>query len=188
VGSVKIAFQEENTGSEPGWRKAARLNGVRINRVSAGDVLSIDHSMKLYFLSPGNSSQKAGRVRIRSANNSSIVVLLRTTHSSVLFTGDAERLQERELIARYGDLLRSEVVKVAHHGSFTSSIRLFVERVIIPDKTVAVISSGLNNRFGHPSTLVVARWTKSGSKVLLTSEQGAVSFMLDGGRIVRQVR
>lgn len=181
VRSVVVAFQDEDPEKESDWRKAARAKGVHVNLVSAGDVLSIDHSMKLYFLSPSVAFARA-----KSANNSSIVVLLRTAYSSLLFTGDAERMQERDLIARYGDLLVSDVVKVAHHGSATSSIMPFVERVVIPGGTAAVISSGRKNRFGHPSRPVVTRWKKAGADVLLTAEQGAITFKIESGRIVRE--
>jgi len=178
VGSVVVAFDGDESGSRSAWRDAARSRGVPINQVSAGDILSIGRSMKLYILSPGNSPAHEN-----SINNSSIVALLKTRHSAVLFTGDAERQQERELIFRYGTLLQADIVKVAHHGSHTSSTKSFVERVSISDGTTAIISAGLKNRFGHPSPIVVARWKNAGSTVFLTGKYGALSFVIKEGRI-----
>jgi len=72
------------------------------------------------------------------------------------------------------------VLKVAHHGSATSSTRLFLDAV---QPTVAVISSGGENRFGHPDDGVVARLDDYAAAIYNTADRGAVYFETDGEQI-----
>jgi competence protein ComEC len=84
----------------------------------------------------------------RGPNDNSFVLRVRFGDDAVLLTGDAERELEAELLRRFGtEGLRAGVLKVAHHGSRTSSTRAFLEAVA---PSVAVISAGQRNRFGHP--------------------------------------
>lgn len=162
----------------PGWIRMAYEMGVPVRTVSAGTIINLDSAMRLYVLSPGNNKNDN-----QSENNSSLVVLLKTARSSALFTGDAEKRQERNLITQYGALLRAHLIKVPHHGSSTSSMAPFVDRVTIRDSTFAVISAGKHNRFKHPSRQIVERWRTSGAIVLETARQGAVTFEIRNGRL-----
>ena len=73
--------------------------------------------------------------------------------------------------------MRSDIVKVAHHGSKTSSIDQFV---IASRPGVAIISVGRSSIFGHPNKDVVERWRASGAQVMTTGEKGTVSVVSDG--------
>ena len=73
--------------------------------------------------------------------------------------------------------LRSDIVKVAHHGSRTSSTDVFV-RATRP--SLAVISVGRTSIFGHPHREVVERWRANGAQVMTTGERGTISIMTDG--------
>ncbi|MDT7603039.1 MAG: competence protein ComEC, partial [Acidobacteriota bacterium] len=75
------------------------------------------------------------------------------------------------------DDLRCDVVKVAHHGSKTSSTAAFVAAT---RPAFAVVSVGLDSPFGHPAAEVVERWRASGAQVLQTGRRGAISFTTDG--------
>ncbi len=112
-------------------------------------------------------------------NNTSIVARLVYGDSKFLFLGDAEAEVEQELLAAKKDL-SAQVVKIAHHGSNTSSSEDFL-RAISPE--YAVISVGLDNTFGHPSPRVINRLARSGIKVLRTDESGTVRFLSDGRQI-----
>jgi competence protein ComEC len=93
-----------------------------------------------------------------------------------LLTGDIERDGEAALVAAH-DELRSDVVKVAHHGSRTSSTEPFVAAV---RPSVAVVSVGLASPYGHPDKRVVERWRAAGAQVLQTGRSGTITVSTDG--------
>ena len=111
-----------------------------------------------------------------SENNDSLVLRVRYGSRAFLLTGDIERDAEAALVAARDDL-RSDVAKVAHHGSRTSSTESFVAAI---RPSVAVISVGLASPYGHPDTQVVARWRASGARVLQTGRSGTVTVSTDG--------
>ena len=73
--------------------------------------------------------------------------------------------------------LKSDLVKVAHHGSKTSSIEAFVAAT---RPSLAIISVGRTSMFGHPNRDVVKRWRASGAEVITTGEKGTISVVTDG--------
>lgn len=111
--------------------------------------------------------------KARSENNASIVIWAKLGGLTWLFTGDLEEEGEKFLIATYPDL-RADVLKVAHHGSNTSSIAPFLS-AIQPD--VAIISAGERNRYGHPHKEVIERFEKMGIEIWRTDKQGAISYV-----------
>ncbi|HET6781681.1 MAG TPA: DNA internalization-related competence protein ComEC/Rec2 [bacterium] len=118
-------------------------------------------------------------------NLNSVVVRLTYGHISALFTGDIEGLIEGRL-AESGDELRSTVLKVAHHGSRTSSRPEFLEAV---SPQVAVISVGAWNPFGHPHAVTLDALAAVGARIYRTDRHGAVTVESDGRTLwVRTVR
>jgi competence protein ComEC len=111
-----------------------------------------------------------------SDNNHSIVFVLTFKKNSFLFTGDIEEETEKYLLSD-SQLLKTDIVKVAHHGSKTSSIENFVEST---SASYAVISVGRESQFGHPHEEVVNRWKSSNVKVLQTGQRGTISVESDG--------
>ncbi len=114
-------------------------------------------------------------------NDSSIVAKLIYKQNSFLLTGDAPSKIERELVLKYGDHLQSDVLKVGHHGSKYSTSALFV-RFVAPE--YAVISAGLNNRYGHPTKEVIDVLNLFGVKIKTTLGQGSLIFKSDGEGII----
>ncbi|MEK7532416.1 MAG: ComEC/Rec2 family competence protein [Patescibacteria group bacterium] len=106
-------------------------------------------------------------------NNTSIVMRVQHGTFSALLTGDAEEESERHLVQEYGGRLRSQVLKVGHHGSNTSSIQEFLDAVS-PEATV--ISSGKNNKYGHPTERVLKRLERNGATVRRTDVEGDVVY------------
>ena len=105
--------------------------------------------------------------------------------ASVLLTGDIEALTEAILLSEGTDL-RSTVLKVAHHGSATSSTPAFLEAVA---PRVAVISVGAMNPFGHPHHATLDALHAVGAAVYRTDVHGAVTVSTDGTQLwVRAVR
>jgi competence protein ComEC len=111
------------------------------------------------------------------ANNNSIVLRLVYRDVAILLPGDIEADVERAMV-RSGTYLRSTVLKVAHHGSKTSSSEVFLDAV---DPQVAVISVGEGNRFGLPSRDVLERL--DGALVYRTDENGTVAIASDGHKL-----
>jgi len=112
-------------------------------------------------------------------NDNSISVRLAFGRRAFLFTGDLERDSERLLLAA-GRIQRADVLKVAHHGSRTSTSPAFLAAV---RPSLAVISSGAGNGYGHPSPLVLARLRDAGAKVHRTDVHGGVIVSTDGEQL-----
>jgi competence protein ComEC len=111
-----------------------------------------------------------------SNNDDSIVLRLRFGERTFLLTGDIERNAEAALLAT-GDPLACDVVKVAHHGSKTSSTEQFVEA---SRPKLAVISVGLTSPFGHPRPEIIERWQSVGAQVMTTGRSGTITVSTDG--------
>jgi len=99
---------------------------------------------------------------------------------SVLFTGDAEREVEAILIENWGDKLDSDLLKVGHHGSKSSSTLDFLEYV---SPEYAVISVGTKNRYDHPDEQIVARLDSSTDELFRTDHDGAIIFLYGGNTL-----
>jgi beta-lactamase superfamily II metal-dependent hydrolase len=109
-----------------------------------------------------------------SNNDDSVVLKLKFRDRSILLTGDIEKKAEAALT---GSDLTSDVVKVPHHGSKTSSTASFVSAT---NPRFAIISVGQDSIFGHPHAEVVERWKQSGAQILTTGKCGTISVNTDG--------
>jgi len=114
-------------------------------------------------------------------DNNGIVLKLTWNKVSFLFTADIREEAEFKLIGQRANL-RSTVLKVAHHGSKTSTTPQFLAVV---DPEVAVISVGAENKFGHPSPEVMGRLNNrlGKDKVYRTDKNGTIEFTTDGERL-----
>jgi competence protein ComEC len=130
----------------------------------------------LYILNePENSAYEP-----RTKNEQSGIIKIVFGKTSWLFTGDAERNTEQFLLSENGSFLKSNVLKISHHGSNTSSSREFIAAVA-PD--IALISSGIGNKFNHPSLQVLQRLNESGIRIFRTDRKGGVLLVSDGEKI-----
>ena len=123
-----------------------------------------------------------GPARVEGGNAASLVVRGCVDRSCVLLTGDIDVRGERELVARargHGKSLRSDVLKVAHHGSRTSTGPELLASV---SPRLALVSAGRRNPYGHPSPEVVSRMEDRGVRVLRTDLHGRIEvrFRRDG--------
>ena len=165
------------TPESPSWHlvceKAARY-GVRIVPLEHGRRITFGGAQIAVFAPP--EGYPAGSV---PRNNDSLVLRLQYGRDAFLLSGDVERPIERRILA--GDELRSAaVLKVAHHGSKTSSTAEFLDRV---QPLFAIISAGLENSYGHPSADVLERLRERHAMVLRTDQDGSISIRSDGRRI-----
>lgn len=116
---------------------------------------------------------------IKNTNNTSIVARLIFNNNSFLFTGDAYKSIERKLI-KENIHLDSDILKVGHHGSKTSTSKELLEAV---SPQIAVISAGRDNKYGHPNEEVLEILNDYGIKVLRTDEIGDTKIISDGQNI-----
>jgi competence protein ComEC len=154
----------------------ARKAGTAWARVHPDDSLNVD-GVVLRFLAP-DSAWTAG---LSDPNLASTIVLVRVGEVRILLVGDAERPEEDWLVARYGDSLRADVLKVGHHGSSTSSSGPFLDAV---QPRLALVSVGLGNSYGHPSPDVMATLAARGAQVLRTDRLGTIVVSTDGRRLL----
>ena len=115
------------------------------------------------------------------SNTASIVAQLVYKNTEFMFTGDSPKTIEEYLVFLDGEKLRSDVLKVGHHGSKTSSSESFVGYV---SPEYAIISAGADNSYGHPHKEVVEILNQFGSAILNTKDNGAIIFKSDGENIV----
>jgi competence protein ComEC len=114
------------------------------------------------------------------SNTSSIVARLSYGEIDFMLTGDAPSSIEEYLVKTYGERLESEVLKLGHHGSKTSTAENFLLKV---SPLYAVVSAGRDNRYGHPNSEVIARVEAFGSEILSTATLGTIVFKTDGERV-----
>jgi competence protein ComEC len=159
---VELLKKAENKGLQ----KITAIKGQRID-IGGGayiDILFPDRDLKYV-----------------SENEGSIIAKLVYKNTSVLLTGDTTSNIEKYLL-NYGFDVDSDILKVAHHGSKTSSAEEFI-KAVSPD--VAVISAGQNNSYGHPHKEVLDIFEKSKVPVLGTYNEGSIMFESDGERFWR---
>lgn len=148
---------------------------VPIQLIGAGDQLRFGNVM-ISVLWP-KSAQSS---ELPSQNNDSVVISVMLGQRSFLLTGDIE-VGAEEALASVGDSVRADVVKVAHHGSKTSSTAAFINAT---QPSYAIISVGQHSIFGHPNPEVVKRWEASGALVLRTGNSGTITFTTDGKDLI----
>jgi competence protein ComEC len=113
-------------------------------------------------------------------NDASIVARLTYGETEVMLTGDAPIKSEKEILA-YKENIQSDILKVGHHGSKTSTSMEFVKAV---NPTYAVISSGRGNRYGHPNQETLDVLAQFPVEVLRTDQMGAIVIKSDGRKFV----
>lgn len=147
------------------------------NRVlKSGDVVQIDKGYYFEVLSPGEFLQADKRIK-NDQNNNSVVLKLHYGDFTMLLTGDIEAPTEALLYKKYGSSLKSDVLKVGHHGSKTSSYYKFIEQV---KPQYALISCGDFVKYHHPNKNVVGSLEHLGAKVYTTEKNGDLTIVTDG--------
>lgn len=159
--------------------KTAERHHIPIAYKQRGDQLFLGPDFRAYVLHPFGKYVQPHSYSGNEVNNSSLVIQIQYGHTAFLFTGDLEHNAEPEL-ASYKQFLHSDVLKVGHHGSKTSSGISFLKEV---QPRYSVISVGRHNKFFHPSRKTVARLHRLGAHPLRTDHFGALVFESNGQTI-----
>jgi competence protein ComEC len=149
---------------------AARAHGTLIRHLKQGDVFSED-GVSGCILWPDNLSEGES-----AKNDDSLVMRLTDGAESLLLAGDVERPSERKILAEQQNVAVN-FLKVAHHGSKTSTTDAFLSAA---HPAFAAISVGRDNIFGHPSPEVTERLEAAGVRVYRTDRDGAITVSTDG--------
>ncbi len=153
VGQVVISKQEENSENFQKFKNIAKEKNIKVVVANKGDRLKIEKELFFDILWPNSSRFVSESV----LNNNSIVCKLQYKNFSILFTGDIEKIAERQILQEYNKnlkVLNSTILKVAHHGSKTSSTQEFLNDI---KPKLALIGVEKNNKFGHPNDEVIKR-------------------------------
>lgn len=153
----------------------AQEYGVNVHYVNAGQtVLETEPKgktgMSLFCLHPGVDYD------YKDTNDYSAVYLLRYGSFSMLLTGDVEESGEKEILSKF-QLQMVSVLKTAHHGSNSSTSLPWLSRV---NPRLALISCGINNRYGHPASRILERLTMHNSEIFVTAGCGQITVKTDG--------
>ena len=155
--------------------RAADSAGTTWRRVHPSDTMRIDNVL-ITFLAPDS----VWTASLNDPNEASTIALVEFGQTRFLLMGDAERDEEGWLMNHAFDQLHADVLKVGHHGSSTSSTDRFLAAV---HPSLAVISVGTDNMYGHPSADVLSSLDRSGARTLRTDERGTIVVKSDGYRI-----
>ncbi len=175
VEAVLMGTADDDAVIGPQWEAVLRRKGIEPVQVAAGHLVELEPGITLEVLNPP-ATPFVGTPADR--NNNSVVMRLSYGRITYLLTADIEAPAESRL-ARSPEDLKSTVLKVGHHGSRSSTTASFLEKV---DPSLAVVSAGADNRYGHPHREVMDRLTRrlGPEMVFRTDRDGSVELISDG--------
>lgn len=154
------------------WRRLLDERGIKVIPAHRGEIIKLAGGGALEILAP-LADWRGRDVGDRNTHNAMVVARLVGPEAGLaMLTGDMEMPLENDLLASGADL-QSEILKVGHHGSKTSTSGNFL-RAVAP--RWAVISSGAGNRYGHPHTETSAALERQGALMRRTDEEGTIIF------------
>lgn len=174
VKQVYDSGQKYKTKMYNDFRAQIEKEQIPFEVLRSGQEIALNEMVKLKVLSP---QEKLYKGTASDANNNSLVLRLEYGDFSMLLTGDIQAEVERDLLQNCPQYLPAQVLKVAHHGSKTSSINDFLQAV---HPQTAIISSGNGNKYNHPSPEVVQRLQALPADVFDTASCGDIIIKSNG--------
>jgi len=177
IKNIIISKQSKKNGEFEEFINMAYKYKINIVTVKAGDRINVDKDTKIDILWPNEES-----LGTMDLNDNSIVAKISYRNIKMLSTGDISKIVENFIMDIYREeVLKVDILKVAHHGSNTSSSLEFIKKV---KPKIALIGVGKNNKFGHPTEDVLENLLEVGSKIYRTDEDGEITIVVDRkGRI-----
>ncbi len=148
---------------------AIKARNLKVNTAQAGVKLALESKIECQMLAPNSA-------KYEELNDYSPVIKIVYQKNSLLFTGDATRESEKEML-KLGVNLKADLLKIGHHGSNTSTTENFLSAVA-PE--YAVISVGKKNDYNHPGRYTMKRLQKAGIKIYRTDQQGTIIATSNG--------
>ncbi len=146
-------------------------HSITVKEAKLGLKILDENDLKIEIIGPNKT--------YKDINNNSAVVNIEYGKFNSIFMGDAEEASEMALIE--GNIkLKSNLLRVGHHGSDTSSTEAFLNRV---KPNYSVISVGKDNKYGHPDNKVIKRLENIGSEIFRTDQDGNIKISTDGREI-----
>lgn len=173
VGEIIMPAVEHTTKTFESVVESAAKKEKKIKKAKPGMEIDLGEGTKVEVFSPGKDEYK-------DLNNYSPIMKITYGENSFLFTGDAEKEVENEVINN-GYNLKADVLKIGHHGSTSSTTEKFLELV---NPEIAVISVGKENKYGHPEKKILDRLKSREIEILRTDEIGAIEMISDGKNII----
>ena len=173
VEKVCISKQEEDSENYQKFLNIVKEKNIQVLVVKIGDKIVLDKNLYFDILWP-----KDKQIEENKLNNNAIVMKLNYNNFSMMFTGDIEKKAEEEILETYKNskILESDILKVAHHGSKTSTTDEFLSRV---KPKIALIGVGKDNMFNHPSNTTIEKLENMGIKIYRTDLNGEISIFVD---------
>ena len=160
VNNIIIGKQYKSSENYEEFIKIVKEKKINVKIVEGGEKVSIEDN--LYF---------------------DIIWPFSDKNYSMLFTGDIEAIAEKAILKKYSknlNILKSDILKVAHHGSKTSSITEFIEKI---KPKYAIIGVGEDNKFGHPSDSTIQNLEKANIRIYRTDKMGEIEIKTNGKEI-----
>lgn len=154
---------------------ALKSKNIKINTATAGKNLDLGKNVRCEMIAPNNTNYE-------NLNNYSVVIKITYGNSKFLFTGDAEKLSEKEILSKNYDI-SCDVLKLGHHGSSSSSSKDFLDKA---SPKIAIVSCGKNNDYGHPHRETLTEMKKRNVQVYRTDVDGSILLVSDGKKISKQ--
>jgi len=160
------------------WLNAIKDNHIKRTIVKAGNIFDLGNDIRIEVLNPPSTQFKGTS---NDVDNNGLVLKLLYRQISFLFTADIRHETELNLIMQRIDL-KSTVLKVAHHGSDTSTSALFLN---FADPEISIISVGTENYYGHPSNEVLNMLANDIGKerIYRTDISGTIELITDGNSL-----
>ncbi len=173
VKNIIISKQGKESSNYNKFKNIVLDKGMSVIFVKKGDKIKIDNETYMDILFPGNNF-----ISDNILNNNSIVTKICYNNFSILLTGDVEEIAENEICREYNttNKLKANILKVAHHGSKTSSTAEFIKMV---KPQIALIGVGEKNKFGHPNDGVIQRLKNMNTKIYRTDRMGEIEIQIN---------
>lgn len=171
VKNIIISEQAEHSENYERFKKLMIHKKIRLIEVKKGDKIKIGRYSEFKILFPTSRLLSENPL-----NNNSIVAQFNYNNFKMLFTGDIEKLAEQQILKTEKAEIRADILKVAHHGSKTSSIPEFIKAV---RPKIALIGVGKNNTFGHPNQQTIKNLENIKCRIYRTDLQGEIIIKID---------
>ena len=179
VNNIIIGKQYKSSENYEEFIKIVKEKKINVKIVEGGEKVSIEDNLYFDIIWPFSDNM----ISDNSINNNSLVCKLNYKNYSMLFTGDIEAIAEKAILKKYSkslNILKSDILKVAHHGSKTSSITEFIEKI---KPKYAIIGVGEDNKFGHPSDSTIQNLEKANIRIYRTDKMGEIEMKTNGKEV-----